>query len=111
LAEATILYNVLDMPAGCLPVTRVDPAKDQLTDEWASGPGLGSRLIEAGIYRGKKPMYDPVAMQGMPVNIQVVGKKWEEEKVLAVMKVVDDALGRGRGFGPGAWDAYMSGKA
>jgi amidase len=40
----------------------------------------------------------------MPVGIQVVGKKWEEEKVLAMMQVIDEALGKDRGFGPGSWD-------
>jgi hypothetical protein len=107
MATATILYNVLDMPVGCLPVTRVDPGKDQLTEEWEKGPGLGSRILESGIYRGKKPLYNPEATKGMPVNIQLVGKKWEEEKILAIMHVVDEALGKERGFGPGAWDAYM----
>lgn len=34
--------------------------------------------------------------------VQVVGKKWEEEKVIEMMKVVDQALGP-RGFGPGSW--------
>ena len=96
------------MPVGCLPVTRVDPAKDQLTEEWVKGPGLGSRLLEAGIYKGKAPVYNPEAMKGMPVNIQLVGKKWEEEKVLAMMEVVDTALGKERGFGPGSWDAHAS---
>jgi len=95
------------VPVGCLPVTRVDPTKDQLTSEWKTGPGLGSPLLENGIYRGKKPLYNPEAMEGMPVNIQLVGKKWEEEKVLAIMDVVDKALGKDRGFGPGAWDAHM----
>jgi len=64
-------------------------------------------LLENGIYRGKNPLYNPEAMKGMPVNIQLVGKKWEEEKVLAMMNVVDQALGKDRGFGPGAWDAHM----
>lgn len=53
-------------------------------------------------------MYNPEAMKGMPVNIQLVGKKWEEEKVLAMMEVVDTVLGKERGFGPGAWDAHAS---
>jgi hypothetical protein len=30
---------------------------------------------------------------------QVVGRKWEDEKVLAMMAVIDDVLGE-RGFGP-----------
>lgn len=40
----------------------------------------------------------------MPVGIQLVGKKWEDEKVLAMMHVVEEALGKDRGFGPGSWD-------
>lgn len=32
----------------------------------------------------------------------MVGRHWEEEKVLAVMKIIDKALGP-RGFGPGSW--------
>ncbi|KAG5634768.1 hypothetical protein H0H81_000838 [Sphagnurus paluster] len=103
LAAATILYNILDHPAGCLPVTRVDPVKDQVTDEWKTGPGLGSRLLEAGLYAGKKPLYNPQEAAGMPVAVQIVGKKWEDEKVLAMMEVVDEALGKDRGFGPGSF--------
>jgi Asp-tRNA(Asn)/Glu-tRNA(Gln) amidotransferase A subunit family amidase len=32
-------------------------------------------------------------MHGLPVAIQVVGRRLEEEKVLAIMKRVEDALG------------------
>ncbi len=41
------------------------------------------------------------------VGIQVIGRHWEDEKVLAVMHVVDKALGS-RGFAPGAWKAADS---
>lgn len=44
-------------------------------------------------------------MAGLPVGIQIVGKKWEEEKVLGMMRVVDRALGNNnnsRGFGAGS---------
>jgi hypothetical protein len=33
--------------------------------------------------------------------MKVVGRKWEEEKVLCMMQVIDNALGE-RGFGPTA---------
>lgn len=103
LATGTILYNVIDSPCGVVPVTRVDPSKDGLTDEWTKGPGLGSKIIESDLYRRKKDLvYDPEAMKGLPVGVQVIGKSWEDEKVVAMMKVVDDALGP-RGFGPTAW--------
>jgi len=111
LAAATILYNVLDHPVGVVPVTRVDPAKDKLPEEWLTGPSLGSRILESGIYKSKIPVYNPEATKGMPVSIQVVGKKWEDEKVLAMMHVVDSALGKGRGFGPGSWDECVKVKA
>jgi len=100
LAAATTLYNIVNSPSGCIPVTTVDGVKDKITEEWskASSPSL----VEKVLYRGRKPIYDPVAMQGMPVGIQVVGRKWEDEKVLAMMRVVDSALGKDRGFGPGS---------
>lgn len=37
-------------------------------------------------------VYDPRSMDGLPLGVQVVGWKLEEEKVLAGMKVLDDAL-------------------
>lgn len=36
----------------------------------------------------------------MPIRVQIVGKKWEDEKVIALTHIVDEALGAG-GFGPG----------
>ena len=54
LAGATILYNAVDSPVGCIPVTRVDPDIDQLTDEWVHGPGLGTKIIENQLYKGKE---------------------------------------------------------
>lgn len=110
MANATIYYNMLDLPVGCLPITRVDPVKDKVTEEWLKEAGHGSSILESGIYHSKKPLYDPEAANGMPVNIQIAGKKWEEEKVVAMMGVLDEALGANRGFGPGAWDNYMKTK-
>ncbi|KAG6894734.1 hypothetical protein C0992_004917 [Termitomyces sp. T32_za158] len=88
---------------GCLPVTFVDPLKDQMTPEWTAGPGHGSSYLESGVFSAKTPLYNPTRSAGMPVGIQIVGKKWEEEKVVEMMNVVDDALGKDRGFGPGSW--------
>jgi hypothetical protein len=92
---------------GCIPVLRVDPAKDQLTEEWTTGPGHGSPILEAELYKGKNPVYNPEAMQGIPVGVQIVGRKWEDEKVISMMHVVDHALGP-RGFGPLSWKRTKS---
>lgn len=108
LAVATILFNVVDSPVGVIPVTRVDPALDALpSTAWQNGPGHGSVLIEKDLYGGKKPIYDAVKMEGLPVGLQIVGKKWGDELVVGVMEVLDKALGE-RGFGPGAWSADNS---
>ncbi|KAK7023858.1 putative amidase PB8B6.03 [Favolaschia claudopus] len=101
IASATALYNLVNSPSGCIPVTKVDPIQDALTAEWSNLPSPS--LLERLLYQGKRPIYDPVAMQGMPVGIQVVGKRWEDEKVLGMMEVIDTALGKGRGFGPGSF--------
>ena len=101
LASATILYNIVDSPVGVVPVTRVDPLKDEITTSWIQGSGHGSRVLEHDAYEGKTPVYDSKKMDQIPVGVQIVGKRWEEEKVIAMMHVVDKALGP-RGFGPGS---------
>jgi len=80
--------------------------KDVLTEEWRSGSDRGSKLLEDILY-GKKAVYDPVKMEGLPVGVQIVTKPWEEELLLGIMGVVDGALGR-RGFGPGSWQPLKS---
>ncbi|TEB18654.1 general amidase [Coprinellus micaceus] len=102
LAAGTIIYNVLNLPVGCLPVTRVDPALDSITKEWESEGNHGSKIWEKGIFYGPGKIYDPEASQGLPIGVQIVGRRWEEEKVLVIMSLVDEILGKERGFGPGA---------
>ena len=110
-ACATLLYNVVDSPVGTVPVTRVRRT-DAATTEWTDprvGPGHGSPVVEGLLYGrpdergiGRGGFYDADKMAGLPVGVQVVGRRWEEEKVIAMMKVVDGALGK-RSFGPGSW--------
>ncbi|KIY44165.1 amidase [Fistulina hepatica ATCC 64428] len=106
LAGATILYNVVGSSVGIIPSTHVDPEKDKMTKEWFDAPDRGSGITEKQLYDGvpflgRTPVYDPVACAGMPVGVQVIGKSWDDEKVLAIMQLIDDAL-KTRGFGPGS---------
>ncbi|EMD31904.1 hypothetical protein CERSUDRAFT_119214 [Gelatoporia subvermispora B] len=78
----TFLFNLLDYSAGVLPITHVDKAKDAL------GAFKPKNAIEAGAYR----MYDAEQMHGLPVGVQVVGKRLEEEKVLEGMKIIEEVL-------------------
>ena len=110
-AISTILYNIVDSPVGIVPVTRVDPSKDAVTDEWRESGGHGSKVWESGLYNGRGAVYNPEAMKGLPVSVQVVGKSWEDEKVIEMMKVVDRALNEdnpARDFGPGAWSRRVA---
>ncbi|ERS96837.1 hypothetical protein HMPREF1624_07046 [Sporothrix schenckii ATCC 58251] len=82
----TFLFNLLDYTAGVLPVTRVDAKEDALPSDFSL------RKLN-GVAQGAMKHYDSVAMHGLPVGVQVVGRRLEEEKVLAAMKRVEDALG------------------
>lgn len=37
-------------------------------------------------------IYDATKMHGLPVGVQIAGRRLEEEKVLAGMKVIEDAM-------------------
>ena len=66
-------------------MTHVDPLKDQLPADFKF-----SELN--GVAKGAYKYYDADEMAGLPVGVQVVGRRLEEEKVLAVMERVEDAL-------------------
>ena len=79
----TFLWNLLDYTAGVVPVTKVDPVKDALNEGWTP---------ENGVDKGAMKHYDADQMAGLPCAVQVVGRRLQEEKVLAFMKVLEDAL-------------------
>ena len=81
----TFLFNLLDYTCGIIPVTHVDKALDQLPIDFRI------RALN-GVARGAYKHYDANAMHGLPVAIQVVGQRLEEEKILAVMERVEAAL-------------------
>ncbi|KAF2822671.1 amidase signature enzyme [Ophiobolus disseminans] len=81
----TFLFNLLDYSAGIVPVTHVDPTKDAL-------PSSFNFKTLNGVAQGAYKHYDAEKMAGLPVAVQVVGRRLEEEKVLAVMERVEDAL-------------------
>ena len=68
-------------------MTHVDPALDQL-------PATFNFKKLNGVAKGAYKHYDADEMAGLPVAVQVVGRRLEEEKVLAVMERVEDALDR-----------------
>ena len=81
----TFLFNLLDYAAGIIPVTRVD-AKDDILP-----PSVNINKMN-GAAKGAYKHYDAIKMAGLPVAVQVVGRRLEEEKVLACMERVEKAL-------------------
>ncbi|KAK7961788.1 amidase signature enzyme [Apiospora aurea] len=82
----TFLFNVLDYTAGIIPVTRVDKDLDQLP------PTFNINKLN-GVAQGAYKHYDATAMHGLPVGVQIVGRRMEEEMVLVYMNKVEEALG------------------
>jgi Amidase len=77
------LFNLVDYPAGIIPVTKVDPSKDALPK------GFKPRNhVEKGAYMN----YQIERMTGLPVGVQIIGRRLEEEWTLKGMELVEDAL-------------------
>lgn len=81
----TFLFNLLDYTCGIVPVTHVDPVHDMLP------PAIKVSRMNA-VARGAYKHYDAIKMAGLPVAVQLVGRRLEEEKVLACMQRLEDAL-------------------
>jgi len=80
----------LDYTAGVLPITKVDAALDVLPRSFKP-----ANAIESGQYT----MYNADDMHGLPLGVQVVGRRLEEEKVLEGMKIIEGLLKKeGRGY-------------
>ncbi|PLB51539.1 acetamidase [Aspergillus steynii IBT 23096] len=86
----TFLWNLLDYSAGVLPVSHVDAKKDALPAPYKMVlKQLGS---DHAVARGAWKHYDAAKMAGLPTAVQVVGRRWQEEKVLGYMAAVEGAL-------------------
>ncbi|KAL4911837.1 amidase signature domain-containing protein [Aspergillus aurantiobrunneus] len=86
----TFLWNLLDYSAGVVPVSHVDPKKDALAAPYKTVlKHLGANHALA---RGAWKHYDATKMAGLPTAVQVVGRRWQEEKVLGYMAAVEGAL-------------------
>jgi amidase len=82
----TTQWNLLDRPCVVFPVSFVDPQKDSkvpLKKPYTALPGN----LDA-VYWDR---YDPEEWAGMPVNLQVVGKRLQDEELLGLARVIRDA--------------------
>ena len=76
----------------------VDRARDSYAPDFRSEAKYRG-MNDVG--RAVHDLYDADAMHGLPLAVQVVGGRFEEEKVIAGMKLVERALlDSGKGFIP-----------
>ncbi|WOO82480.1 Acetamidase [Vanrija pseudolonga] len=75
--------NVADFPAVAIPVTRVDPALDPKVERSDYHGDMDKHFWE---------QYDPQVYANSPIGLQVVAQKGEDEAVLAMAEIVDNAL-------------------
>ncbi|KAK8017148.1 hypothetical protein PG991_008224 [Apiospora marii] len=81
----TAQWNLLDYPAAVFPVTQVDPARDAKDLDYVPKNDQDKFVYE---------MYSPERFSNAPVSLQVVGRRQEEEKVLAALAEIERAMGR-----------------
>jgi len=85
LAIATCYYwpaNCANLPAGVLPVTKVQEGEDVYTSEDSIHKDTMFKKCQDAIQ----------GSVGMPVNVQVLTLPWEDEKCLAVMKAIESKI-------------------
>jgi len=77
----TTLFNLLDYPAGIVPVSRV--AADLDAEDYPSFSGETQIIHD---------LYDAKKMAGLPTAVQVAGMRYRDEETLAAMAFTEDAL-------------------
>ena len=88
-ASYTLTWNMFDLPAGVIPITKVDVKLDSTLV-----PRQDCNLIQILWQLDALDLlvakhYDPKAMKGLPVGVQIVGLPDSDELILEVMKLLE----------------------
>ncbi|KAL2848403.1 amidase signature domain-containing protein [Aspergillus pseudoustus] len=91
------IYNMLDYVTGSVPVTMVDLEKDVAAPEWYEAepyPRIeGVRFPYDWGDKEMKEVYEsPKVFQGSPVGVQIVCRRFREEKCIGILKEVEALL-------------------
>lgn len=79
LRDYQIMWSVLHYPAGTVPMTVMRDDESTYDDGFND---LWTKAIRKDI----------AGTAGMPIGVQVVGQRWDDEIVLGVMKALDEAV-------------------
>lgn len=80
---STVVFNALDMPSTVIPVAKADPTLDTIDHDFKPVNQMDQAVHEA---------WTPSDFAGLPCGVQVVGRRFQEEALLALTEIVDRAL-------------------
>ncbi|KAI0173252.1 amidase [Hypoxylon sp. FL1284] len=83
----TKIWNVLDYTALVIPAGKVTSVDREATWDYAPRNALDEHNLALWKQAGEQ-----MGELGLPVGVQIVGRKLEEEKVLAIASIVDELL-------------------
>ncbi|CAE6496540.1 unnamed protein product [Rhizoctonia solani] len=81
-------WNLLDLPAAVFPVDVFDAKR------WKSGVHLPPPVPRNPIEELVASQWDPDKYDGSPIGLQLVGQRWQEETLIAHLRVVDAVVNR-----------------
>lgn len=79
------IWNLLDYPGAVFRVTTVDPKKDVKDASYKPCNAEDQLVYE---------LYNAEQSAGLPMSLQIVGRRHMDEKVLAALMEIELALGR-----------------
>ncbi|KAK1238875.1 hypothetical protein MKX08_005936 [Trichoderma sp. CBMAI-0020] len=79
----TAVWNLLDYPALAFPVGKVDKAVDVKENRKRFMSDLDKEIWK---------LYRPELFHDMPVGLQMVGRRFDDEKVIAILKFIEQCI-------------------
>lgn len=80
----TSQWNLLDYPGLAFPVCKADKE----IDKWS-----GDEQILGKLDQENRDLWDPEEFHGVPVGLQFVGRRFEDEKIVAILEYTIDKIG------------------
>ncbi|KAJ4302778.1 hypothetical protein N0V90_001669 [Kalmusia sp. IMI 367209] len=80
----TSQWNLLDYPGVAFPVCKVDVNVDQ----W-----YGNDKPLSAHDKANRDLWDPEEFHGLPVSLQLVGRRFEDEKIIAILEHITEQIG------------------
>jgi len=82
----TAQWNILDYPAIVFPVTKVDLEADRVDESYEP-------MNAKDEYNHKLWQSGPEKYKGAPISLQLVGRRYEDEKVVEALELIKKSIG------------------